>query len=107
MLALTSTPSVTLIILGLVSLCWTAPASLSPRQDASQPSGQSSSQSGSRLSQTIISNAGGGLSDAPNPKNISQNAIDGFTVANFIENVEAAFFTQALANLTSDSSFTK
>jgi hypothetical protein len=80
-----SIPSRTLIILGLASICWTAPAI--------------------PLSQSVISNAGGGLSNAPDPTNISQTAIDGFTIANFIENVEAAFFTTALANFTSDSSF--
>jgi hypothetical protein len=86
-LAFTSIPSITLIILGLVSSCWTAPAS--------------------PLSQSVITNAGGSLLDASNPKNISQSALDGFTVANFIENVEAAFFAQALTNLTSDSALTQ
>ncbi|KAE9377319.1 hypothetical protein N431DRAFT_453671 [Stipitochalara longipes BDJ] len=87
MLAYASIPSFTLIILSLASPCWTAPAV--------------------PLSQNVISNAGGGLSNAPDPKNISQTAIAGFTIANFIENVEAAFFTTALANFTSDSSFTE
>ena len=85
--AFTSIPRLTLTILGIAPLCWTAPAV--------------------PLSQSVISNAGGGLSDAPDPKNISQTAISGFTIANFIENVEAAFFTTALANFTSDSSFTE
>ena len=85
--ALNSIHRLTLHALGLASLCWTAPAV--------------------PLSQSVISNAGGGLSNAADPKNISQTAIAGFMIANFIENVEAAFFETALANYSSDSSFTE
>lgn len=84
MLALTSIPSTTLIFLGLASTCWTAPAS---------------------LSQSVISNAGGNIPNAPDPKNISSNAIAGFTIANFVENVEASFFAQAVANMSSNSDY--
>jgi Ferritin-like domain len=85
MLAFTSMRSITLIFLGLASTCWTAPAV--------------------DISQSVISNAGGGVPDPPDPKNISQNAISGFTIANFIENVEASFFAQAMANMTSNSDY--
>jgi hypothetical protein len=58
------------------------------------------------LSQTIISNAGGGVPVGNSAIQLSDDGISGFQVANFLENVEAAFFAAAQSNLTKDAAFT-
>ena len=44
--------------------------------------------------------AGGDAPNGPPPANISSSAIKGFTGANFLENMEEAFFKQGLQNLS-------
>jgi hypothetical protein len=55
---------------------------------------------GTALPPNINLQAGGGLPNAPGTPKLSQNAISNFQVANFLENLESAFFQEGLANYT-------
>jgi len=55
---------------------------------------------GTALPPNIAQAAGGGLPNQPGTPKISQNAIDGFQLANFLENLESAFFQEGLMNYT-------
>jgi hypothetical protein len=56
---------------------------------------------GTALPQNIAQQAGGGLPNQPGSPRVSQNGIANFQVANFLENLESAFFQEGLLNFTS------
>ncbi|KAJ9643264.1 hypothetical protein H2204_002160 [Knufia peltigerae] len=55
---------------------------------------------GTALPPQITQQAGGGLSNQPGTPKLSQNGINNFQVANFLENLESAFFQEGLMNFT-------
>ncbi|KAK7890028.1 hypothetical protein LTR67_008493 [Exophiala xenobiotica] len=55
---------------------------------------------GTALPPQITQQAGGGLPNQPGTPKLSQNALDNFQVANFLENLESAFFQEGLMNFT-------
>ena len=55
---------------------------------------------GTALPSNIAQLAGGGLPNQPATPSISNNAINGFQLANFLENLESAFFQEGLMNYT-------
>ncbi|KAJ9615234.1 hypothetical protein H2200_001308 [Cladophialophora chaetospira] len=56
---------------------------------------------GTALPPNIAQQAGGGLSNQPGgPPKLSQNGIDSFHLANFLENLESNFFQEGLMNYT-------
>ncbi|KAI9751005.1 MAG: hypothetical protein M4579_006215 [Chaenotheca gracillima] len=55
-----------------------------------------------KLGQDVINTAGGAPPNGPPPTNLSANAISGFQLANFLENLEAAFFEAGVKNMTSN-----
>jgi hypothetical protein len=55
---------------------------------------------GTALPPNIVQQAGGGLPNAPGQPQVSQNGINNFQVANFLENLESAFFQEGLTNYT-------
>ena len=59
---------------------------------------------GSALSPNITQQAGGGLLNQPGTPKISNNAIGGFQLTIFLENLESAFFQEGLMNYTQWSS---
>ena len=59
---------------------------------------------GSALSPNIPQQAGGGLLNQPGTPKISNNAIGGFQLTIFLENLESAFFQEGLMNYTQWSS---
>ena len=52
------------------------------------------------LSPAVISTAGGGLPNAPPPPTLSNYTLNGFQIAEFLENMESAFFQAGVKNLT-------
>jgi hypothetical protein len=58
------------------------------------------------LSQATADKAGGGVPSGPLPEtSFTPNAVQLFKVANFIENIESAFFAQVLQSLGKDQTF--
>ncbi|PQE04232.1 sexual development protein [Rutstroemia sp. NJR-2017a BVV2] len=58
------------------------------------------------LSQATADQAGGGVPSGPLPEtSFTPNAVQLFKVANFIENIESAFFAQVLQSLGKDQTF--
>ncbi|EXJ77873.1 hypothetical protein A1O3_09032 [Capronia epimyces CBS 606.96] len=55
---------------------------------------------GAALPPNIADQAGGGLPNAPGEPKVSQTGLDNFQVANFLENLESAFFQEGLMNYT-------
>jgi len=55
---------------------------------------------GTALPPQITQAAGGGLPNTPGTPHLSQNAINNFQLANFLENLESAFFQEGLANFS-------
>ncbi|KIX01285.1 uncharacterized protein Z518_09010 [Rhinocladiella mackenziei CBS 650.93] len=55
---------------------------------------------GTALPPHITQQAGGGLPNTPGTPHISQNAVSLFQLANFLENLESAFFQEGLMNFT-------
>ena len=55
---------------------------------------------GTALPPNIAQQAGGGPPNTPGAPKISSNAIDGFHLANFLENLESAFFQEGMMNYT-------
>jgi hypothetical protein len=55
---------------------------------------------GTALPPNIAQQAGGGLPNQPGTPKISQNAINAFQLANFLENLESALFQEGLMNYT-------
>jgi len=55
---------------------------------------------GTALPPQITESAGGGLPNTPGTPHISSNAVNNFGLANFLENLESAFFQEGLANFT-------
>lgn len=53
-----------------------------------------------RQAQSIATTAGGAPPNGPAPLHISPSAIANFSVVNFLENLESAFFLEGLQNLT-------
>lgn len=52
------------------------------------------------LSSAIISTAGGDVPDAPPPPSLTSGTLASFQVAEFLENLESAFFQAGVTNLT-------
>lgn len=55
---------------------------------------------GTALPPQITQQAGGGLPNTPGTPHLSNNAITNFQLANFLENLESAFFQEGLSNFT-------
>src|SRR4051812_3544400 len=122
--------SLVFVFLLLASLCCAAPAkqpttlSTSPKATASSvgpkstsslqsavPQPAASSNPGAKappalLSQATADKAGGGVPSGPLPEtSFTPNAVQLFKVANFIENIESAFFAQVIQSLGKDQTF--
>ncbi|MCJ1285719.1 hypothetical protein MMC26_005060 [Xylographa opegraphella] len=52
------------------------------------------------ISTEVVSIAGGGVPDGPLPSALSKSALNDIQVANFLENLESAFFQAAVTNIT-------
>ena len=55
---------------------------------------------GTNLPPNIAHQAGGGLPNQPGTPQVSQNGLENFQLANFLENLESAFFQEGLMNYT-------
>ncbi|KAI9805237.1 MAG: hypothetical protein M1833_005690 [Piccolia ochrophora] len=59
------------------------------------------------LPEEVIKLAGGGVPNAPLPPSLSPSVVQGFQLANFLENLEENFYTAGFKNLTRDDFGTK
>ncbi|PQE13924.1 late sexual development protein [Rutstroemia sp. NJR-2017a BBW] len=119
------TSSLVFLFLLLASLCCAAPArqpttssrtsSAIPKTTTSSVGSKSTPAASSNtiakappvlLSQATADQAGGGVPGGPLPEtSFTPNAVQLFKVANFIENIESAFFAQVLQSLGKDETF--